>query len=621
MFALMQVQKVVYLDTLDLAAMSSGWGTPMANRSVEGHVLAIGGREYQRGVGTHAESRVTVDLGGKCKRFTANVGVDDEICSKGSVEFKVLEGGRVLFDSGVIRPGTTRPLDLDVKGLNRITLVVTDALDGIDSDHGDWCDARFVSSSPSFIPFAVRPQSAETTSYLYPVDTEGEGIDAPEIVLPLHFISLSDDDGREDRHFSRNLIPGILLVLNKAYRKAHVRFECNPDTDYEQIRSTSLNRDFDPDPGVYTDPNQKPPMRGAAVRGKLRDDLAWKYRTRIPIICRRASDWQFDKSLGRWVDRPAPFNYGGGYIFSPALSDDPGMFCHEMGHSLGLPHTFEARPETIEEAAKLIRAAVDKGLPRDRGLEALDGDLPWIKDTPPDISETAVFQTTHQRWKKAPTVTIPVTFADGNTVNYELHPDPFNFMSYFFEGRLQHPIEHRIVAHFSKGQLAIIRRKAEQRFDDLGRIPDPTKGPNGIRWEFANANRSSATGWSMIQDLPESFGPPDLGQKTAGKMVFWKLLPNQNVKFQFPNLEKGRYRVWWSGSYSSDYGKFGMSVNGNPLRTFDGFLPTWAPTGWRNMGDCDLSGPITVAFTMLPPNPQTTASFLGTASVVFEKLR
>ena len=46
--------QTIYLDELNLSTMESGWGTPSAGRSVDGHPLTVGGKTYERGVGTHA---------------------------------------------------------------------------------------------------------------------------------------------------------------------------------------------------------------------------------------------------------------------------------------------------------------------------------------------------------------------------------------------------------------------------------------------------------------------------------------------------------------------------------------------------------------------------------------
>ena len=68
----------IRLSALDLGAASQGYGNPAANKTVDGHPLVLGGRTFDHGFGTHADSRLVLDLKGSARRFTAWVGVDDE---------------------------------------------------------------------------------------------------------------------------------------------------------------------------------------------------------------------------------------------------------------------------------------------------------------------------------------------------------------------------------------------------------------------------------------------------------------------------------------------------------------------------------------------------------------
>lgn len=54
---------------------------------MDGHALRIAGQAFQKGLGTHADSILYVQLDGGSRRFTAMVGVDDEAAQPGTVEF------------------------------------------------------------------------------------------------------------------------------------------------------------------------------------------------------------------------------------------------------------------------------------------------------------------------------------------------------------------------------------------------------------------------------------------------------------------------------------------------------------------------------------------------------
>lgn len=141
----------VYVSSLPFAAESNGWGPVERDLSNgedgagDGGPLRLGGTTYDKGLGVHARSEVTVDLNGAYDRFAAETGIDEEKPDKGSVVFEVLGDGEVLARSAVLGPADApHAFDVDVSGVRQLTLRVTDGGDGIDSDHGDWADARLL---------------------------------------------------------------------------------------------------------------------------------------------------------------------------------------------------------------------------------------------------------------------------------------------------------------------------------------------------------------------------------------------------------------------------------------------------------------------------------------------
>ena len=148
--------ETVWLDQLDVHSATQGWGEPHKNQSVGGHPLAIGGKKFERGFGTHAESILHIKLDGGATSFSARVGVDDEVNKNpaSSVEFFVLGDGKDLWHSGVMHAGdAAKACDVDVAGVKMLVLNVGDAGDGIDYDHADWADAKFETASAT--TFAV----------------------------------------------------------------------------------------------------------------------------------------------------------------------------------------------------------------------------------------------------------------------------------------------------------------------------------------------------------------------------------------------------------------------------------------------------------------------------------
>lgn len=150
-----------WLDELDLGRAVADWGTTQANRSIDGHPLVLGGKTFQRGIGTHANGQLNLALDGKALRFTAVVGVDDETGGRGSVVFVVLGDEKELVNTAVMRPGEApKEISADLDGIKRLRLIVTDAGDGIDYDHADWALAKieYAGDPPKAVePFRSNP--------------------------------------------------------------------------------------------------------------------------------------------------------------------------------------------------------------------------------------------------------------------------------------------------------------------------------------------------------------------------------------------------------------------------------------------------------------------------------
>jgi len=153
--------QAIPMEDLDLKAMVQEWGQPQKSRSVDGRPLSIGGVRFERGVGTHASSTLTVLADGKAVAFRAKVGVDDEVGTRGSVEFVVLKDGKAAWRSGVLRGGQpAKECQVSLQGAKTVELRVTDAGDGIDYDHADWAAASFEVLAGAKLRVVARPEEA-----------------------------------------------------------------------------------------------------------------------------------------------------------------------------------------------------------------------------------------------------------------------------------------------------------------------------------------------------------------------------------------------------------------------------------------------------------------------------
>ena len=154
-----------YLSDMSWTSATSGWGPAEKNMSNgeqpagDGRLITLNGVAFPKGLGVHASSDIRYSLAGAYSRFSAKVGVDDEVGALGSVVFEVWADGARLYSSGVMNGASpTKSVLLDIRGKNELRLVVTNGADSVDSDHADWAAAMVDNGAPP------------------PADTDGDGV-------------------------------------------------------------------------------------------------------------------------------------------------------------------------------------------------------------------------------------------------------------------------------------------------------------------------------------------------------------------------------------------------------------------------------------------------------------
>ncbi|MFJ5955356.1 NPCBM/NEW2 domain-containing protein [Paenarthrobacter sp. NPDC092416] len=162
---------VVFASDVPWASMSNGWGPAELDMSNGGQALGdanrrpltIGGIVYPKGIGTHAASSITYNLGGQCRQFLSQVGVDDTQGDRGRVDFKVLVDGVERFAGE--RKGTdgALPVNVDLRGGTTLQLKVEPGPEGNGNDHADWADAR-INCSDAFIAAPLRLEAQGETN-------------------------------------------------------------------------------------------------------------------------------------------------------------------------------------------------------------------------------------------------------------------------------------------------------------------------------------------------------------------------------------------------------------------------------------------------------------------------
>ena len=117
----------------------SQWFRPRDNRP-----MLLRGEAYQNGLTLHSRTRLTYRLSQDYKRFWASAGIDDRHSNEGHVFLRISSNRGVLFEGDVQGGSEPLELDLDVRGVRRLTILVDFGPDDTDlGDHLNLCNARF----------------------------------------------------------------------------------------------------------------------------------------------------------------------------------------------------------------------------------------------------------------------------------------------------------------------------------------------------------------------------------------------------------------------------------------------------------------------------------------------
>ena len=174
----------IYLSDLNWVSMTNAFGPVEKDRSNgdsgnnDGRTITLNGATYAKGLGAHASSELVYNLGGQYSSFTTDMGLDDEMNDPycGSVEFKIYVDGVLAYSSGVMRSNTaTKSITLDVTGRQTLRLVLSDAGDNYNCDHGDWAGARLIPTGSGRVgALGADERSPEVSIRVYPVPARDE---------------------------------------------------------------------------------------------------------------------------------------------------------------------------------------------------------------------------------------------------------------------------------------------------------------------------------------------------------------------------------------------------------------------------------------------------------------
>ncbi|MCM3038969.1 NPCBM/NEW2 domain-containing protein [Paenibacillus motobuensis] len=152
----------IYISDLDWTAVKHGkvktQKDQIAAASLTGQKMKMEGVTYDKGLGSHADSKITYQINGDYNRLTSVIGIDDEALNNSklptSVVFAVYGDGDKLYESPQFTAKPyIRPLkiNVDVSGVHELSLEVTGYAAGSNpqtTSYADWADAKLINGDP-----------------------------------------------------------------------------------------------------------------------------------------------------------------------------------------------------------------------------------------------------------------------------------------------------------------------------------------------------------------------------------------------------------------------------------------------------------------------------------------
>lgn len=130
--------KIAFLS--DLAPVKKTWQPYLGSASVSpstvalfdvrrdqnfaGEPIYLGEREFRKGLAIPSRSELSYRLPGEFSRFQALVGIDPSQKNRGHVRLEIRGDNRVLLDEAIAGDASALPLELDISGVGRLTILV-----------------------------------------------------------------------------------------------------------------------------------------------------------------------------------------------------------------------------------------------------------------------------------------------------------------------------------------------------------------------------------------------------------------------------------------------------------------------------------------------------------------
>lgn len=375
-----------------------------------------------------------------------------------------------------------------------------------------------------------------------------KGAAAP-VRVPIRAVVVRDDDGGRRARVTPSQFVQWVEFANQAFREAGIQFAFDPSADIDEIRCSALNDAMGASDGNWPD-----------VKA-LGNEIAARNPGRLVVLVRHGPGAAGTGAAFAGVDHD--FVVMGGF--------DDMIHCghphvdalaHEIGHYLGLPHTFVGDP-FLDVAEAEAHLAAQAGDPR-----AFDGD--GFTDTPPDPAIRA--------------------FECERRQSVEIGGRSFvlprrNLMSYYDERDSLTP-----------QQIARARWVLERRRRYAMRLP--SNRPGSVAFEAESLAVVEAVACSPSVQPMHRYGA---GGWSGDAQLFCGAERGGRLTLELPLAEPVADRISLYATLAPDFGVVQCALNGRPCGPpLDLHAPLVLPTGALSLGPVSLpAGTHRIAFEVL----------------------
>lgn len=249
--------------------------------------------------------------------------------------------------------------------------------------------------------------------------------------LRIQAVRCMDADGRRAAVINPTEVQAWVDKANECYSGAGIQFDFDPETDWTEVRDTTLNA---------LDTESRHGSKAAADKTKnLATNYSALWPCKVVVYFRHgakasATGGGFSSPAASYIAMPGfSKTFSNKYYLNTAHPDHGAskqnlkLFAHEMGHYLGLPHSFKSVDYTgfTDPHAAVLAYMKQHNF---KTLADIDGDRHVIWDTPPDLGISYYLL---KGWNPANTMQETHLSSSSLGINLRFNTDQHQVMSYF----------------------------------------------------------------------------------------------------------------------------------------------------------------------------------------------